>query len=182
MRETPGHPVVVGHRRRPGKPHVLFYGHYDVQPVDPLELWEQSPFEPVVKEVSPGRPVICARGAADDKGQIMTFLEACRAIIAETGDLPVSLSVMIEGEEENGSINLPDFLEKNAAEFKADICLVCDTGMWGSRSPAGDIIAAWHALRGNHRAGCESRPAFRPFRRHGPEPDSHPLAHHRRDA
>jgi len=120
LRETPGHPVVVGHRRRPGKPHILFYGHYDVQPVDPLELWEQPPFEPVVKEVSPGGPAICARGASDDKGQIMTFLEACRAIIAETGDLPVSLSVMIEGEEENGSINLPDFLEKNTAEFKAD--------------------------------------------------------------
>ncbi|MCA3645194.1 MAG: M20/M25/M40 family metallo-hydrolase [Methylobacterium sp.] len=135
LRETPGHPVVVGHRRRPGKPHILFYGHYDVQPVDPLELWEQPPFEPVVKEISPGGPAICARGASDDKGQIMTFLEACRAIIAETGDLPVSLSVMIEGEEENGSINLPEFLEKNAAEFKADICLVCDTGMWDRGRP-----------------------------------------------
>ena len=134
-RETPGHPVVVGHRRRPGKPHVLFYGHYDVQPVDPLDLWENPPFEPAVKEIEPGRKAIVARGACDDKGQVMTFLEACRATIAATGDLPVSLTVMIEGEEENGSLNLPEFLEANAAEFKADICLVCDTGMWDRETP-----------------------------------------------
>jgi acetylornithine deacetylase/succinyl-diaminopimelate desuccinylase-like protein len=134
-RETPGHPVVVGHRRRSGKPHVLFYGHYDVQPVDPLELWDSPPFTPVVKEIEPGRKAIVARGSCDDKGQVMTFLEACRAIIAETGDLPISLSVMIEGEEENGSINLPAFLEANAAEFRADVCLVCDTGMWDRNTP-----------------------------------------------
>lgn len=134
-RATPGHPVVVGHRRRAGKPHVLFYGHYDVQPVDPLDLWTHPPFEPQVKEIEPGRKAIVARGACDDKGQVMTFLEACRAIIAETGDLPISLSVMVEGEEENGSINLPAFLEANAAEFKADICLVCDTGMWDRQTP-----------------------------------------------
>jgi acetylornithine deacetylase/succinyl-diaminopimelate desuccinylase-like protein len=134
-RATPGHPVMVGHRRRAGKPHVLFYGHYDVQPVDPLELWKHPPFEPSVQEIEPGRKAIVARGACDDKGQVMTFLEACRAIIAETGDLPISLSVMVEGEEENGSINLPAFLEANAAEFRADICLVCDTGMWDRQTP-----------------------------------------------
>jgi acetylornithine deacetylase/succinyl-diaminopimelate desuccinylase-like protein len=134
-RETAGHPCVVGHRRRRGKPHVLFYGHYDVQPVDPLNLWHNPPFEPAVKEIEPGRKAIVARGACDDKGQVMTFLEACRATIAETGDLPISLSVMIEGEEENGSLNLPAFLEANAAEFKADICLVCDTGMWDRDTP-----------------------------------------------
>ncbi len=134
-RPTPGQPVVVGHRRRPGKPHVLFYGHYDVQPVDPLNLWEDSPFDSKVKEIAPGRKVITGRGACDDKGQVMTFLEACRATIAETGDLPISLSVMIEGEEESGSVNLPAFLEANAAELKADICLVCDTGMWDRQTP-----------------------------------------------
>ena len=134
-RETAGHPCVVGHRKRPGKPHVLFYGHYDVQPVDPLELWHSPPFEPTLREIEPGRKAIIARGACDDKGQVMTFLEACRATIAETGDLPISLTVMIEGEEENGSINLPAFLEENAAEFKADICLVCDTGMWDRDTP-----------------------------------------------
>jgi acetylornithine deacetylase/succinyl-diaminopimelate desuccinylase-like protein len=134
-RPTPGQPVVVGHRHRPGKPHVLFYGHYDVQPVDPLNLWEDSPFDPKVKEIAPGRKVITGRGASDDKGQVMTFLEACRATIAETGDLPISLSVMIEGEEESGSKNLPPFLEANKDEFKADICLVCDTGMWDRETP-----------------------------------------------
>jgi acetylornithine deacetylase/succinyl-diaminopimelate desuccinylase-like protein len=134
-RPTKGHPVVIGHRRRPGKPHVLFYGHYDVQPVDPLELWTNPPFEPKVIELEPGRRVITGRGAEDDKGQVMTFLEACRAMIAETGDLPISLSVMIEGEEESGSTNLPPFLEANAAELKADICLVCDTGMWDRETP-----------------------------------------------
>lgn len=134
-RPTAGHPVVIGHRRRPGKPHVLFYGHYDVQPVDPLELWTNPPFEPKVIELEPGRKVITGRGAEDDKGQVMTFLEACRATIAETGDLPISLTVMIEGEEESGSTNLPPFLEANAAELKADICLVCDTGMWDRNTP-----------------------------------------------
>ena len=134
-RETPGHPAVVGHRRRPGKPHVLFYGHYDVQPVDPLNLWTHPPFEPSVKEIEPGRKAIVARGACDDKGQVMTFLEACRATIAETGDLPISLTVMIEGEEESGSANLPAFIAANLAEFKADICLVCDTGMWDRDTP-----------------------------------------------
>ncbi|MCA0402021.1 MAG: M20/M25/M40 family metallo-hydrolase [Proteobacteria bacterium] len=134
-RETGGHPCVVGHRRRPGKPHVLFYGHYDVQPVDPLELWETPPFEPRIAEIEPGRKAIVARGACDDKGQVMTFLEACRAMIAETGDLPISLSVMIEGEEESSFANLPVFLQANAEEFKADICLVCDTGMWDRQVP-----------------------------------------------
>ncbi len=134
-RPTKGHPVVIGHRRRPGKPHVLFYGHYDVQPVDPLNLWDAPPFEPKLIELEPGRKVITGRGAQDDKGQVMTFLEACRAMIAETGDLPISLTVMIEGEEESGSTNLPPFLEAHAEELKADICLVCDTGMWDRNTP-----------------------------------------------
>ncbi|OYU49000.1 MAG: hypothetical protein CFE31_06350 [Rhizobiales bacterium PAR1] len=134
VRETAGQPVVIGHRRRAGKPHVLFYGHYDVQPVDPLDLWTDPPFESKVIELD-GRKVITGRGSCDDKGQVMTFLEACRAMIAETGDLPISLSVMIEGEEESGSTNLPPFLEANAEELKADLCLVCDTGMWDPNTP-----------------------------------------------
>jgi acetylornithine deacetylase/succinyl-diaminopimelate desuccinylase-like protein len=134
VRETAGQPVVIGHRRRAGKPHVLFYGHYDVQPVDPLDLWTDPPFDAKVIELE-GRTVITGRGACDDKGQVMTFLEACRAMIAETGDLPISLSVMIEGEEESGSTNLPPFLEANAEELKADLCLVCDTGMWDPETP-----------------------------------------------
>jgi acetylornithine deacetylase/succinyl-diaminopimelate desuccinylase-like protein len=137
VRPTPGHPVVMGRSKGPkGKPHVLFYGHYDVQPVDPLELWESPPFEPKLKEIAKGRKVIVARGACDDKGQVMTFLEACRAWKAVTGSLPIGITAMIEGEEENGSPNLPAFVKANAAALKADAALVCDTGMWDRKTPA----------------------------------------------
>jgi acetylornithine deacetylase/succinyl-diaminopimelate desuccinylase-like protein len=136
VRPTPGHPVVVGHARKEGAPHVLFYGHYDVQPVDPLQLWESPPFEPRIVEMSPGRTVIVARGACDDKGQVMTFVEACRAWKAVTGSLPVSVCAMVEGEEESGSIHLPAFVEANKDELKADLALVCDTGMWDRQTPA----------------------------------------------
>ncbi|MDR6872921.1 acetylornithine deacetylase/succinyl-diaminopimelate desuccinylase-like protein [Bosea sp. BE125] len=134
--ETPGQPVVLAHRPKPGAPHVLFYGHYDVQPVDPLNLWDTEPFKPVVKEIAPGRKVIVARGACDDKGQVMTFVEAMRATIAETGDLPVGVTILVEGEEESGSVNLPAFVRENAEQLKADIALVCDTGMWDRDTPA----------------------------------------------
>ena len=136
VRDTPGQPVVLAHRPKPGAPHVLFYGHYDVQPVDPLNLWESDPFKPVVKEIEPGRRVIVARGACDDKGQVMTFVEAMRATIAETGDLPVGVTVLVEGEEESGSANLPPFIRENAGALKADFALVCDTGMWDRETPA----------------------------------------------
>lgn len=136
LRETPGQPIVLGHRPKPGAPHVLFYGHYDVQPVDPLALWDSEPFKPVVKEIEPGRKVILARGACDDKGQVMTFIEAMRATIAETGDLPIGVTIMVEGEEESGSVNLPAFVRENAGELKADFALVCDTGMWDRETPA----------------------------------------------
>jgi len=136
LAETPGHPIVLAHRPKPGAPHVLFYGHYDVQPVDPLNLWDSEPFKPVVKEIAPGRRVIVARGACDDKGQVMTFIEALRATLAETGDLPVGVTVMVEGEEESGSANLPAFVSENAAALKADVALVCDTGMWDRETPA----------------------------------------------
>ncbi|MGL4241800.1 MAG: dipeptidase [Beijerinckiaceae bacterium] len=136
-RPTPGHPVVMGRLNGPkGKPHVLFYGHYDVQPVDPLDQWENPPFEPKLKELSKGRKVIVARGACDDKGQVMTFLEACRAWKKVTGSLPVGITAMIEGEEEMGSINLPAFVKAHAKELKADAALVCDTGMWDRATPA----------------------------------------------
>ncbi|MBX9908080.1 MAG: M20/M25/M40 family metallo-hydrolase [Beijerinckiaceae bacterium] len=136
VRDTPGQPVVLAHRPKPGAPHVLFYGHYDVQPVDPLNLWESDPFKPVVREIEPGRRVIVARGACDDKGQVMTFVEAMRATIAETGDLPVGVTILVEGEEESGSANLPPFIRENAGALKADFALVCDTGMWDRETPA----------------------------------------------
>ncbi|MHB2169745.1 dipeptidase [Alsobacter sp. R-9] len=135
-RETGGHPAVVGHAPKAGAPHVLFYGHYDVQPVDPLNLWETPPFEPRLATLPDGRRVISARGACDDKGQLMTFVEACRAWKAVTGALPVGITLLIEGAEENGSKDLPEFVAKHRDDLKADVALVCDTGMWDADTPA----------------------------------------------
>jgi acetylornithine deacetylase/succinyl-diaminopimelate desuccinylase-like protein len=138
VRPTAGHPAVVAkpNGKDGGRPHVLFYGHYDVQPVDPLDLWHRPPFEPVVTDHADGRKIIVARGAEDDKGQLMTFVEACRAWKTVTGSLPLDITVLIEGEEEVGSKNFVPFLEANKAEFKADYALVCDTSMWDPRTPA----------------------------------------------
>ncbi len=138
VRPTAGHPAVVGKSSGNGgaRPHVLFYGHYDVQPVDPLELWHRPPFEPVVTDHADGRKIIVARGAEDDKGQVMTFVEACRAWKSVTGSLPLDITMLIEGEEEVGSKNFVPFLEANKDEFKADYALVCDTSMWDPNTPA----------------------------------------------
>ena len=137
VRDTPGHPVVVAHSRNgAGAPHVLFYGHYDVQPVDPLEQWQTPPFEPRLTTLPDGRDAITARGACDDKGQVMTFIEACRAWKAMTGALPVGVTILIEGAEEDGSKFLPEFVAANRDELKADVALVCDTGMWDGKTPA----------------------------------------------
>ncbi|MFD1703002.1 dipeptidase [Methylopila henanensis] len=136
LRETPGHPVVLASQPKPSAPHVLFYGHYDVQPVDPLEKWATPPFEPQIVTAKDGRKVIVARGASDDKGQVMTFVEACRCWKAATGELPVGVTLLIEGEEESGSVNLPGFLEEAKDELSADVALVCDTAMWGEGRPA----------------------------------------------
>ena len=137
VRDTPGHPMVVAHHDGPaGSPHVLFYGHYDVQPVDPLDLWSDDPFEMKVKELSPGRKVLTGRGTADDKGQLMTFVEACRAYKKVHGALPCQVTILFEGEEESGSPSLKPFLEANAQELKSDFALVCDTGMWDRETPA----------------------------------------------
>jgi len=138
IRPTAGHPIVVGKGdgASNGKsPRVLFYGHYDVQPVDPLELWETPPFAPRIATLPDGRKIIVARGACDDKGQVMTFVEACRAFKAITGQLPLPITMMIEGEEECGSNHLFGFVKDNAGELKADLALVCDTSMWDSATP-----------------------------------------------
>jgi acetylornithine deacetylase/succinyl-diaminopimelate desuccinylase-like protein len=140
VRATAGHPVVIGKSgsggNRGNAPRVLFYGHYDVQPVDPLELWKTPPFEPHIETLDGGRKIIVARGACDDKGQAMTFIEACRAFKAVTGKLPLDVTMMIEGEEECGSKNLFGFVRDNAAELKRDLALVCDTGMWDAQTPS----------------------------------------------
>src|SRR5215470_2752501 len=136
VRPTPGHPVVIGKSGNGRAPRALFYGHYDVQPVDPLDLWETSPFEPRIASLADGRKTIVARGACDDKGQIMTFIEACRAWKAVTGSIPVDITFVIEGEEECGSKHLPGWLAAHKAELGGDIALVCDTGMWDPTTPA----------------------------------------------
>ena len=139
VRPTTGKPMVVGHYTSNNgrtSPHVLFYGHYDVQPADPLDKWDTPPFEPQLKGDPKYGSVISGRGASDDKGQFMTFLEACRAWHDATGDLPVSVSVLIEGEEESGSPSLAPFLEANRDELIKDFALVCDTDQWDADTPA----------------------------------------------
>lgn len=143
-RPTPGHPMVVGHIGE-GAPHLLFYGHYDVQPVDPLELWDRDPFDPAIENTEKGQ-VIRGRGAADDKGQLMTFVEACRAWIAINGALPCKITFFLEGEEESGSPSLVPFMKENAAELTTDIALICDTGMFGDATPA--IVTMLRGLLG----------------------------------
>jgi len=132
---TPGHPMVVAPAAPGTGPHLLFYGHYDVQPVDPLNLWDRDPFDPVVEDTPAGR-VIRARGAADDKGQLMTFVEACRAWIAIHGALPCRVSFFFEGEEESGSPSLVPYMRDHAQALKADLALICDTGMFDPQTPA----------------------------------------------
>jgi len=145
-RDTPGHPMVVAHHDGPSDaPHVLFYGHYDVQPVDPLELWHDDPFMPQIKEQN-GIKVITGRGSSDDKGQLMTFVEALRAFKVETGTLPVRITLLFEGEEESGSPSLQPFLRAHAEELKADFAFVCDTSMWDEETPA--ISASLRGLLG----------------------------------
>ena len=136
VRPTAGHAMVVAHARaaRADAPHVLFYGHYDVQPPDPLDLWTSEPFSPRLVDAATGGQIV-ARGAADDKGQVMTFVEACRAFHA-TGGLPCHVSVLLEGEEETGSPSLPAFIAAHGAELKADVALICDTSMWDRATPA----------------------------------------------
>ena len=133
-RDTPGRPMVVAHGGT-GAPHLLFYGHYDVQPVDPLDLWHRDPFDPELQDSAKGK-VIRARGAADDKGQLMTFVEALRAWIAEHGAPPCRITVLLEGEEESGSPSLIPFLKENADELSADVAMICDTGLVGENTPA----------------------------------------------
>ncbi len=131
---TPGHPMVTGQAGGPGR-HLLFYGHYDVQPVDPLELWDRDPFDPALEETEKGE-VIRARGACDDKGQLMTFVEACRAWVAVHGALPLRLTVLLEGEEESSSPSLVPFLTEHGDTLKADLALICDTGLFDDHTPA----------------------------------------------
>lgn len=132
IHETQGHPIIYAdHLHAPGKPTVLIYGHYDVQPVDPLHLWETPPFEPAIRD---GK--LYARGATDDKGQLFLHIKAVEALLSQESALPVNVKFCIEGEEEVSSPNLPLFLEENKDKLAADVVLISDTSLIEKGKPA----------------------------------------------
>lgn len=133
---TAGHPVVLAkNKHQGGRPTVLMYGHYDVQPPEPLDLWKTPAFEPTVRKDDNGFDAVFARGAVDDKGQVWCHMEAARAW-QQQGGLPVNLIMLIEGEEEIGSVHLAEFIAKHAAELKSDIAVVSDTSQFARGVPA----------------------------------------------
>jgi acetylornithine deacetylase/succinyl-diaminopimelate desuccinylase-like protein len=135
-RPTPGHPVVVAKAPRIVGPTVVFYAHYDVQPVDPLSLWNTDPFELIQSKQPDGSIQLLGRGTSDDKGQMLTFIEACRALRATAGGLPINVTLCLEGEEESGGKSLPPFLESAKAELAADVALICDTDLLDPQTPS----------------------------------------------
>lgn len=129
---TEGHPVVYGDwLHAEGKPTLLIYGHYDVQPVDPLNLWESGPFEPEIRDNK-----IYSRGASDDKGQVFMHIKAVEALMQTNGELPVNVKFIIEGEEEIGSPNLEKYILENKNKLAADIIVISDTGLYAPGKPA----------------------------------------------
>ena len=135
---TDGYPIVYAETPPvPGAPTVLVYGHYDVQPPDPVELWETPPFEPTKRDGN-----IYARGATDDKGQMLTHVKSVQAWLATKGKLPLQVKFVIEGEEEVGSQNLPAFLQAYAEQLKCDVVVISDTSQFGPRQPALTVCAA----------------------------------------
>jgi acetylornithine deacetylase/succinyl-diaminopimelate desuccinylase-like protein len=128
---TAGHPIVwARNEHKKGRPTVLLYGHYDVQPPDPLELWDSPPFEPVLKN-----GYVFARGATDNKGQILSHIMGIQETLQKNGELPVNLDLVVEGEEEVGSQNLGKFLTDNREALKCDVVVVSDTGMIAKQTP-----------------------------------------------
>ncbi len=137
--QTPGHPLVYAEwLKARGKPTLLFYGHYDVQPVDPISLWQSPPFEPSIRDGQ-----IFARGAADDKGQVLLFFKALEALMQIHKTLPINIKVLIEGEEEAGSDAVEHYVKTNPEQLACDVALICDTHM-----PAKELPALIYGLRG----------------------------------
>ena len=172
--ETPGHPMVLGNifpQNSDGKLHILFYGHYDVQPVDPIDLWDRDPFDPAIESTTNGR-VIRGRGSSDDKGQLMTFIEACRAWKSVHGDFPFQITFFFEGEEESGSPSLVPFMKDYKEALTSDVVLICDTGLFQSETPA--IVTRLRGLLGEEiyitgpdkdlHSGMYGGPAINPIR------------------
>ncbi|MGC4085211.1 MAG: M20/M25/M40 family metallo-hydrolase [Vicinamibacterales bacterium] len=130
--ETPGNPVVYADwLGAEGAPTILFYGHYDVQPVDPVDLWTTPPFEASIRDGE-----IYARGAADDKGQVFMHLKAIEAHMKQNGRLPVNIKLILEGEEEVGSVNLDNFVKANKAKLAADVVVISDSAMFARGVPS----------------------------------------------
>jgi len=130
--DTPGHPIVFAeHSTDPGLPTVLFYGHYDVQPPDPLVLWDSPPFEPVIRNGA-----LYARGASDDKGQLFIHIKALEAFLKTEGQLPVNVKFILEGEEESGSVHLPGFIQEHADLLSADVIMIADTALFAPGIPS----------------------------------------------
>ncbi len=155
IHETGGHPVVVGRGDDGGDgPRLLYYGHYDVQPPDPVEAWTTPAFEPTVRDGA-----IYARGASDDKGQVCCMLEAMRAWKAVHGKLPVNVTMIVEGEEEIGSANLPPFIDDHKADLAADVVIISDTTMWDAQT-----VLITYGLRGM---------LYLDLKLHGPSRDLH---------
>ncbi|HEY7116686.1 MAG TPA: M20/M25/M40 family metallo-hydrolase, partial [Tepidisphaeraceae bacterium] len=134
---TPGHPILIARNtHQPHRPTVLLYGHYDVQPPEPLDQWKSPPFDPTVHNDETGHPAVYARGAVDDKGQVWCHVEALRAWKQQAGNLPVNLIALIEGEEEIGSLHLEQFLRDHKEDLKADVAVVSDTNQFARGLPA----------------------------------------------
>ena len=171
LRATAGQPMVVGHHPGPGNggPHVLYYGHYDVQPVEPLELWSSPPFEPTMVTTERG-PRLVARGAVDDKGQVLTWLEALRAWHDVQGAPPVPVSVFLEGEEESGSPSLVPFLAANQDELHGRHLRRLRHRHVGHRHARDHDHAARPDLRRADAPRPVARPALGHVRRRGAQP------------
>ena len=170
--DTAGHPLVYGDwLHAEGAPTVLFYGHYDVQPVDPLELWTSPPFEPTVRDGE-----IFARGACDDKGQVFVHFKAIEAHMKKAGRLPVNFKVILEGEEEVGSENLGPYVREHAAELGCDMVLISDTEMFDRDVPVDLLRPARPGLHADRHPRHEGRPALGPVRRRGGQPRQRPRA------
>ncbi len=164
--ETPGFPVVYGDwLGAPGAPTILFYGHYDVQPVDPVELWESPPFEATIRDGE-----IYARGSADDKGQVFMHFKAIEAHLKQHGRLPVNMKIILEGEEEVGSANLDNFIKAHKDDLAADVVVISDSPMFDRGDPVDLLRPAGPRLLPDRPARHEERSALGIVRRRGREP------------